>query len=196
MSIVLVHNRWIKSERKSAYMNKQHHSDQKAGNGKAITDLLHSRTSGAKSRRGNVRTAEVVDDNTNGNVNGGHSALADDQRASIVLRVAHLRDNGEEGRCTGVGEDHRGHGGDGFAERGIGNDLVVRYPDSLLRCQDWAVLDADSDGDNEDYSRKRLGLCSIPRGLGDLTRNENTNQPNPFQPTDFSECSNTGESNS
>jgi hypothetical protein len=149
-------------------MDKEHHSDQQTGNGKAITDFLHSHTSGTKSRRGNIRTAEVVDDNSDGNVDSGHSALADDQRASIVFRVAHLRHNGEECRCTGVGEDHRGHGGDGFTESGIGDELVVGYPDSLLRGQDRAVLNADSDGDDEDYSRDRLGLCYLLRDQGDL----------------------------
>lgn len=114
-------------------MNEQHYSHKKAWNGKAIADLLHSGASGTKSRRGNIRTAEVVDYNTDGDVDSSHAALADDQRASIVFGVAHLRHDREERRCTGVGEDNRGHSSYGFTECGIGNNLVVRYPDSLFR---------------------------------------------------------------
>ena len=140
-------------------MNKQHDTDQKAGNGKAITDLLHGGTGGTKSRRGNIRTAEVVDYHTDSNVDSRHAALADYQGASIVFGVTHLRYDREESRCTGVGEDNRGHGSDGLTKRGIGDDLVVRYPGSLLRGQGWTVLNADSDSDNEDYSTNRLGAC-------------------------------------
>lgn len=97
-------------------MNEQHDTDQKAGNGKAITDLLHRGTGGTKSRRGNIRTAEVVDHHTDSNVDSRHDTLADYQGASIVFRVAHLRHNREESRCTGVGENKRGHGGDGLTK--------------------------------------------------------------------------------
>lgn len=113
-------------------MNEQHHSNQKTWNGKAIADLLHRIAGGAKSRRGNIRAAVVVDYNADGNVDSRHAALADDQRASIVFGVAHFRYNREECRCASVGEDNRAHGTDGFTEFGTGNDLVVRYPDPLL----------------------------------------------------------------
>lgn len=97
-------------------MNEQHYTDQKAGNGKAIADLLHSGTGGTKSRRGNIRTAEVVDYHTDGNVDSSHATLTDYQGASIVSGVAHLRYDREECGCTGVGENNRGHGSDGLTK--------------------------------------------------------------------------------
>lgn len=95
----------LRSVRGSTYMNEQHDTDQKAGNGKAIADLLHSCTGGTKSRRGNIRTTEVVDYNTDSNVDSRHGALADYQGASIVFGVAHLRYDREESRRTGEGEN-------------------------------------------------------------------------------------------
>lgn len=74
---------------------------------KAVADLLHDRTSRAESRRGDVRTAVVVDDNADGEIEASHDRLAEHQGAVIVAWVAHLRGDREERRGAGIGEDNR-----------------------------------------------------------------------------------------
>jgi hypothetical protein len=138
-------------------MDGEHCSDQKTGNGKAIADLLHGRAGRAKRRRGNIRATEVVNYTADGNVDSSHGALTDSQGSRIVTRLAHLGYDGKERRCSGVGEDEGGNSRDGFSERGICHDLIVRYPGSFLRCRSRTTLNTYGDGDNENYSKYQLG---------------------------------------
>jgi hypothetical protein len=93
------------SEGMATYVNEERRADNQTGQSKAVADLLHKDTRRAEGRGCNKRAAEVVDDHTNGNVNGSHDALAVDERLCVVTGFAHLRHNVEEGGCAGVCED-------------------------------------------------------------------------------------------
>lgn len=64
--------------------------------------------------------------------------------------LAHLCCNGEEGGSTSVREHDGTNGGDGVGEAGVTNDLVVGNPDGIFGCGTGAILNTDSDGDDED----------------------------------------------
>lgn len=149
-------------------------SDDKAGKSKAVANLLHGRSSGAQSRRGNVGSAVNIDDSADGDVSNSDERLADEQRASIVSRVAHLSSNGEEGGSSSVGKNKRRDSRDGLSEGRVVGELVVRDPDSLLRGIVRAVLDSDGNGHGEDG-------C------------ENADHADPGKPRDAAESLDTGE---
>lgn len=76
--------------------------------------------------------------------------MAEEEGAVVVARIAHLGCDGEEGGCTGIGENNGGHGGDGFVERCASDDLVIGFPDAGCGCCGWAIFDSDGDSDDED----------------------------------------------
>lgn len=131
-------------------MDNQSGGNNQTGEGKTVADSLHGRTGGAKSRRGDVRTAEVVNDASNGNVGGSHAALADDQSAGVVARVAHLRDDGEEGWGAGEGKDESRERRGSLGKSRAPDNLVVRGPVASLGSGCGSVLNTHSNSDGED----------------------------------------------
>jgi hypothetical protein len=57
-------------------VNVQDLGDKKTGKNQAIADLLHENTSRSKSRRSHIRTAEVVDNDSDNDVNNSSGSLA------------------------------------------------------------------------------------------------------------------------
>jgi hypothetical protein len=89
------------------YVRDEHHRGQQAREREAVADLLHEGAGGAERRRRDERPAVDVHDDANGDVQRRHDRLAHDERLGVVVRVAHLRDDVEEGGGTGVGENER-----------------------------------------------------------------------------------------
>lgn len=134
-------------------MNEDGARDNEAGKSKAVRDLLDGRTGRAKSGRGNVRTAEVVDNDTDDNVDNGDDTLADHDGAGVVTGLSHLRGDGEKAGGTSVGEDEGADGSDGVFKGGGVGELVVGDPDlsiSGLGSSVGLVLKTDGDSDSED----------------------------------------------
>lgn len=121
--------------------------DDQGGQGKPVRDLLHHRARRSKSRRGDIGTTVVVDDNADGDIDSRHQRLADDEGSGVVARLAHLGNDGEEGRCAGVSEDQRRQGGGGGGEAWVLDELVIGDEDALLGSSGWAVLDSYGYGD-------------------------------------------------
>lgn len=71
----------------------------------SIGNLLYGGTSGTQSGRGDVRAAVVVHDDSDDEVDCGHTDLRDDQGASVVTGITHLGYNRKESRGGAVGED-------------------------------------------------------------------------------------------
>ena len=71
-------------------MRKQDGANQETRKSKTVTDFLHGITCGAESRRRDVGTTEVIDDNTDCNVHRRDEALTDIHRTSVVSWIAHL----------------------------------------------------------------------------------------------------------
>lgn len=128
-------------------MSDKTRGDDQGGQGKPVRDLLHQGARGPKSRRGDIGTTVVVDDDSDGDVDDGHQRLADDEGSCVVARLAHLGHDGEEGRCAGVSEDQRRQGGGGGGEAWVLDELVIGDEDALLRSSGWAVLDSYGYGD-------------------------------------------------
>lgn len=132
-------------------MDEEQGAHEQTGQGKGVADDFQGRAGGAQGRRGDVRPAEVVDDDADDDVEGGDDGLAEHEGAAVVGGVAHFGGDGEEGRGAGVGEDDGGEGGDGAVEVGAADDLVVGDPDAVLRGGGGTVLDADADGHDHDW---------------------------------------------
>ena len=88
-------------------VHEQSCTDEQTRQSNAVADLLHEVAGRAKSRRGNVGSAKVVNHAADGDVDSGHSSLADDEGAGVVTGLAHLRDDVEEGWGSGVREHNR-----------------------------------------------------------------------------------------
>lgn len=73
-----------------------------------VADLLHQDTSGSQRRRRDVRSAVVVHNNTDGDVDGGHDELTKRQGLEVVLVVLHLGHDVEVGGNATEGEDDAG----------------------------------------------------------------------------------------
>jgi hypothetical protein len=128
----------------------EHHRGQQAGEREAVADLLHEGAGGAERRRCDERAAVDVHDDANGDVQRRHDRLAHDERLGVVVRVAHLRDDVEEGGGAGVGEDERREGCRRLCERRLAPELEVGFPWAELRRRGRAVLEADGDGEGDD----------------------------------------------
>lgn len=126
--------------------------DNQTRKSQTVADLLDSLSSRSESRRSDVGTAVVVDNNADNNVNDSDDALAKDQSLLVVLGLSHLSRNREEDGSSAVGEDEGGDGGHSLSEgRGV-EELVVRLPDTILGGEVGAVLNTNGDGNDEDYS--------------------------------------------
>ena len=90
-----------------------HMSDQDNGRKKtrkceSVADLLHQDTGGSQRRRCDVRSAVVVHDDADGDVDGGHDELAQRQGLEVVLVVLHLGHDVEVSRNTAERKDDTG----------------------------------------------------------------------------------------
>lgn len=106
-------------------MDEKRCTDNQSWKSKSITNLLHEHTRGTQGWRGNVGAAVVVDHDTNGDVNRRYTALTDQERSSVVVRVAHLCHDGEKSRGAGVREDERGYCGYSLSEAWVLEQLEV-----------------------------------------------------------------------
>jgi hypothetical protein len=73
------------------YVNVQDLGDKKTRKNQAVADFLHENTSRSESRRSHIRTAEVVDNDSDDDVNHGGGSLADQNGAGVKPGVLHLR---------------------------------------------------------------------------------------------------------
>lgn len=71
-------------------MNNQHGSCEQTRQRKTVADLLHCYTSRAQRGGRNIRSAVVVDHDSNSNVGDGDTTLANDKRSGVVTSVAHF----------------------------------------------------------------------------------------------------------
>ena len=78
-------------------MNVQDLGDKKTRKNQAVADFLHENTSRSKSRRSHIRTAIVVDNDSDDDVDNGGSSLADQNRAGVESWVLHLGCDGKVG---------------------------------------------------------------------------------------------------
>lgn len=132
--------------------------DNQTRKSQAVADLLDGLSSRSESRRSDIGTAVVVDNNTDNDVNNSDDALAKDQSLLVVLRLSHLSSDGEEDGSSAVGKDECGDGRHGLSEgRGV-EELVVGLPDTILGGKVRAVLNTNGDGDDEDYSLLEMSL--------------------------------------
>lgn len=123
--------------------------DNQTRKSQTVADLLDGLSSGSESRRGDVGTAVVVDNNTDNDVDNSDDALAKDQSLLVVLGLSHLSSDGEEDGSSAVGKDESGDGRHGLGEgRGV-EELVVGFPNTILGGKVGAVLNANGDGDDE-----------------------------------------------
>lgn len=174
-------------------MNCEDCRDEQAREGDTIGHLLHLMTGRAQGRRGDIRPAVVVDNDTDRDVDRRHSGLAHEQRSSIEARVGHLSLDVEVRGDAAEGEDQRGHGRDGAGKVGRVGELEVGDPDSLLGSGGRAFLNADSNSKDEDWWE--MSARSRDQGLfrTQRTRGDDAADAEPGEPADFAQCSDTGE---
>ena len=124
--------------------------DNETGKSDTVANLLDDLASGSKSGRSDVGTAVVVDNNADNDVDDGDDSLAEDKSLLVVLGLTHLSGDGEEDGSSAVGEDECRDSRHGLGEGGSVEKLVVGNPDTILRSEVRAVLDTDSNGNDED----------------------------------------------
>lgn len=141
------------------------------GDSEAVTDALEKRASRSKSRRCHVGATEVVNHDTDDDIDSGHRTLADVHGFVVVPGVAHLRHDGKEGGCTSVGEDKGVESGHCLDECGVSNQLVIRNERSILGRSCWTILEAYCDGQSE--QRGDDGYNTSPCEPRDLSKSPN-----------------------
>lgn len=155
-------------------MNNEGGRGNETGQGKTIGDLLDHGTGGTKSGGSNIRAAVDINNTADDNVGDGHASLADNERSSVVLGVAHLSSNGKVSGSASIGKDERRDSRDGLGEgSALVDNLVVRLPGALLGSIGGSVLNTDGDGNSEDGSEK-------------------ADQSNPSEPADAAQSSDAG----
>jgi hypothetical protein len=90
------------------YMSDQNNGGKQTRKCEPVAHLLHQDTCGSQRRRRDVRSAVVVHDDTDGDVDRGHDKLAQRQGLEVVLLVLHLGHNVEVRRNTAECEDDAG----------------------------------------------------------------------------------------
>lgn len=156
--------------------------DNETRESQAVADLLDGLSSRSKSRRSDISTAVVVNNNADNDVNNSDDALAKDQGLLVVLGLSHLSSDREEDGSSAVGEDESGDGGHGLGEgRGV-EELVVGLPDAILGGKVGAILNTNSDGDDKDCSLLEVFLYEL---IMRLTGCDEGDETNPSKPTDF-----------
>lgn len=133
-------------------MHEQSRADQQSGEGDAVADLLHDVSGGTESGRGNVGAAEVVDDASNGDVDCSHGSLAHDESAGVVPGLAHFRNDVEESWGSGVREDDGGYRSKGIGGGGRTEQFEIGLEGASLGRIGGAVLNADSNCQDENYT--------------------------------------------
>lgn len=124
--------------------------DDQTGKSQSVGDLLDGLTSRSQSRGSNVSTAVVVNNDTDNNIDDGDDSLAKDQGLLVVLGLSHLSSNGEEDGSSAVGKDEGSDGRHGLGKGGSVEELVVGLPDTVLGGEVGALLDTNSDSNDED----------------------------------------------
>lgn len=109
-------------------MGDQNDGCEEARQREAVAHFLHEHARGAQRGRGHVRTAVVVDDDADGDVQGCHDELAEGQGFEVLLVVFHLRDDVEVRGCAGVSKDQRGQSRGGLSKRRRLEELEVGFP--------------------------------------------------------------------
>ena len=89
-------------------MSDQDDGRKKTGKRESVANLLHQDTGGSQRRRCDVRSAVVVHNDADGDVDGGHDELAQRQGLEVVLVVLHLGHDVEVSRNTAEREDDTG----------------------------------------------------------------------------------------
>jgi hypothetical protein len=84
------HARFDKSTSASTYVDVQDLGHEKARKDQAVANFLHENTSRPKGRRSHIRTAVVIDNDTNDDVDNGGGPLADQDGSGVEARVLHL----------------------------------------------------------------------------------------------------------
>ena len=133
-------------------MDEEHAASNKTWKCQAIADPLHEGTGRTKSWRRNIRSAVVVDDDADDQVDKGHDRLCHDQGLGVVARVPHLRDDGEEGWGSGKGKNDGRDRRDSLSESWVTNDLEVFDVWAILGSICRSVLNTDRNGQSEDCS--------------------------------------------
>ena len=136
-------------------MNDEGGRGNETGQGKTIGNLLDHGTGRTKSGGSNIRAAVDINNTADDNVGDGHAGLADNERSSVVLGVAHLSSDGKVSGSASIGKDERRDSRDGLGEgSSLVDDLVVRLPGALLGGIRGTVLNTDGDGNSKDGSEK------------------------------------------
>lgn len=152
--------RWKLSEVSTDVSNRRHSStymdddscrDNQTGQSQPVGYLFHRLASRAERRRSNIGATEVVHHTSDGNIDRSHPSLADNEASGVQVRVPHFRDDGEERRSARVGEDQGGDCRDSFLKRWVVEQLEVGLPRAVIRSECWSILDADRNGDYQDY---------------------------------------------
>lgn len=92
-------------------MNKNDSGNNQTGKSQAVSDSLDQHARRAQRRRGDVRSAIIVNNGSDRNVKRCDGSLTNSKRLVIVLRVAHFRNNVEEARRARIGKDESANGG-------------------------------------------------------------------------------------
>lgn len=134
-------------------MNEQRCADNQSRKSQSVADLLHQRSSRTKSGRSNVRSTEIVDNNSNGNVHRSHDRLAANHSLCVMTRVAHLRSDVEEGWRSSISKNDgrkrsERFGGFWTGEEGIIRDEWAR----CLWCRSRPVLYTDRNCQDQDFA--------------------------------------------
>jgi hypothetical protein len=135
--------------------------DNQTRKSKTVADLLDGLTSGTQSRGSDISTAVVVDNNADNDVDNGDNGLAKDKSLLVVLGLTHLGSDGEEDGGTAVGKDEGGDSRHGVGEARAVEQLVVGLPDTILGGEVGAVLDTNSDGNDEDWMLLDMSGCVL-----------------------------------
>ena len=133
----------------STYMNVQDLSHEKTWKDQAVADFLHENTSRSKSRRSHIRTAVVVDNDSDDDVNNCSGSLADQNRAGVKTRVLHLRCDGEIGWNASVTKNQRCYSRHSLGKSRAPHNFPVRSPGPLRGRIGWTILDTSGNRESE-----------------------------------------------
>ena len=101
--------------------------------------------------------AEVVDNDSDDNVNHGGGSLADQNGAGVKSGVLHLGCNGKIGWNASVTKNQGCHSRHSLGEGRVPHHFPVRSPRALLGGIDWTILDTSGNRESEDYQGISFG---------------------------------------
>jgi hypothetical protein len=155
----------------------QDHGDTQTGKRKTVGNLLHERTGRSESRRGNIRSTVVVNNNADDEVGANGDTTAEGERPDVLLRVPHLRCDGEVCGYTGEGEDEGRDSRHSLGEGRVTEEFPVRGEVSSLGSLSRAILNASGDSHTEDGG-------------------EDGEHADPGEPADLAQCADAGNTES